>query len=436
MSRSARTPRRRMFAAITGLVMASTALAACGSSSSGETVINLYNAPEQNLGAIVNRCNQLADGKYRIHLNTLPRDADGQREQLVRRLAAGDDGMDILGLDVTWTAELAEAGWIREWTGKNKQQAEKGTLPAPLDTAVWHDKLYAAPYNTNTQLLWYRSDLVPNPPTTWDGLMKTASQLADAGKPHYVEVTGAQYEGLMVWFNSLVESAGGQILTPSGKNVSLGPPAETALKVMRDFARSDAADPSLTNSREQQVQLAVEGGKAAMEVVWPFVYASMIQNQPEIAKNFKWAPYPGINGPGRSPLGGANFAISQYSKHPQEAFQAALCLRDPQSQKIAAIKDGVPPTIESLYSDTTPLDPSKPVDAATNPSMRTAYPMKDAILDALKTAAVRPKTPTYQNLSTVTTALLSPPSDINPPSTLKKLRTQIQDALESKGVLP
>ena len=25
--------------------------------------------------------------------------------------------MDILGLDVTWAPEFAEAGWIQEWTG-------------------------------------------------------------------------------------------------------------------------------------------------------------------------------------------------------------------------------------------------------------------------------------------------------------------------------
>ena len=71
--------------------------------------------------------------------------------------------MDILGLDVTWEAEFAEAGWILEWTGANKDKATEGTLKVPLETATWKGKLYAVPYNSNTQLLWYRSDLVPNP---------------------------------------------------------------------------------------------------------------------------------------------------------------------------------------------------------------------------------------------------------------------------------
>jgi multiple sugar transport system substrate-binding protein len=395
--------------------------AGCGSDESGARVVNLYNAPQQNLASIVDRCNRLAQGRYRIVLNTLPRGADDQREQLVRRLAAGDSELDVLGLDVTWTAELAEAGWIREWTGTFAEQAKRGTLAMPLDTAVWHGKLYGAPSNTNVQLLWYRSDLIPEPPSTWAGLIAASAKLAAERKPHYGEVTGAQYEGLVVWFNSLVASAGGRILSPDGLKVDLGPPALKALQVMRDFARSKAADPSLSNTKEDDARLAVESGRGAYEINWPFVYASMASNKPKMLPNFKWAPYPGIDGTGRSPLGGSNFAVSSYSRHPAESFQAALCLRDPESQRISAVKDGLPPTIEAVYGAS---------------GMAEAYPMRQAILDALKTAAPRPKTPTYQNVSTVTAVTLSPPASINPPSTLKTLRGLISDALDSKGVLP
>ncbi|ROO91239.1 carbohydrate ABC transporter substrate-binding protein (CUT1 family) [Actinocorallia herbida] len=395
--------------------------AGCGGGSGGVPVVNLYNAPQENLAVIVERCDREAKGAYRIALNTLPRGADDQREQLVRRLAAGDPGLDVLGLDVTWTAELAEAGWIREWKGAHAEQAAQGTLKQPLETARWHGALYAAPYTTNVQLLWYRSDLMPEPPATWDGLMKESARLAGEGKPHYGEVTGAQYEGLVVWFNSLVESAGGSILSPDGEQVALGPPAERALGVMRAFARSKAADPSLSNTKEDDARLAVEGGRAAYELNWPFVYAAMAADRPEMVKHFKWAPYPGLDGPGRAPLGGANFAVSRFSAHPEAAFAAALCLRDPESQRIAATKDGLPPTIEAVYRAE---------------GMAEAYPMRDAILKALRTAAPRPKTPTYQNVSTVTAVTLSPPAAIDPPRTLATLKELIGDALQSKGVLP
>jgi multiple sugar transport system substrate-binding protein len=416
-----RLARGRPHAAVACAVLAAAGLAGCGSDGGGTPVVNLYNAPQQNMTQIVKRCNSMAKGAYKITLNTLPRGADDQREQLVRRLAAEDPGLDVLGLDVTWTAELAEAEWIREWSGTYAQQARQGTLALPIDTAMWNGKLFAAPYNSNVQLLWYRSDLIPDPPATWSGLMAASAKLAAQGKPHYGEVTGAQYEGIVVWFNSLVMSGGGRILNQAGDQVELGPPASKALQVMRDFARSKAADPSLSNTKEDDARLAVEANRGAYEVNWPFVYASMAANKPDMIKNFKWAPYPGIDGKGRSPLGGANFAVSRYSKHPDQSFRAALCLRDPESQRIAATKDGLPPTIESVYQAE---------------GMAKAYPMRQAILDALKTAAPRPKTPTYQNVSTVTAVTLSPPSSINPPRTLKTLRDLISDALQSKGVLP
>jgi len=131
----------------------------------------------------------------------------------VRRLAAKDNGIDIIGMDVNWTAEFAEAGWIKRWTGANKAAVINGVLPGPIATATWKGRLYAAPANPNTQLLWYRKDLVPTPPTTWAQMIQQATALAKQGKPHYIEVQGRQYEGLTVWFNSLVASAGGRILS-------------------------------------------------------------------------------------------------------------------------------------------------------------------------------------------------------------------------------
>ncbi|MCA2219013.1 hypothetical protein [Jidongwangia harbinensis] len=62
--------------------------------------------------------------------------------------------------------------------------------------------------------------------------------------------------------------------------------------------------------------------------------------------------------------------------------------------------------------------------------------MKETILAELRDAAVRPTTPAYQNVSTVISAILSPPGDIQPRETVEALREQIADALASRGVLP
>jgi len=89
-------------------------------------------------------------------LNWYTSAADGQREQLVRRSAAKDSSLDILGPDVVGEAAFAEAGWVQPWTGQRRRQVEQDAVRAALDTATWKGQLVAAPFNSNTQLLWYR----------------------------------------------------------------------------------------------------------------------------------------------------------------------------------------------------------------------------------------------------------------------------------------
>ncbi|EMF30438.1 family 1 extracellular solute-binding protein [Streptomyces gancidicus BKS 13-15] len=406
--------------------MLASALAACGGDDEGaRPTLNWYNFPDDSgaLQEAADRCTRESGGRYRIVYNKLPRAADGQRQQMVRRLAAEDDSLDILGLDVTWAAEFAEARWIKEWTGENKRRATEGTLDVPLQTATWKGKLYAVPYNTNIQLLWYRRDLVPKPPTTWAEMLDMSRDLARQGKPHYVEIQGAQYEGLTVWFNSLINSVGGTILNPSATEPSLGPPAVRAASIMRDLARSPAADPSLPNQMEDQNRLAMESGVAAFEINYPFVYPSMKSNNPTLFKNFRWAVYPRVDAdrPSRPTIGGIDLAVSAYSRHPDLAFDAALCLRNRENQLTAALKGGLPPTLRALYDE---------------PDFMEQYPFSKEVLASLESASVRPLTPAYQNVSIAVSHTLSPPSGIQPESDVATIREQIDKALRSEGVIP
>ncbi|MCX4388223.1 ABC transporter substrate-binding protein [Micromonospora peucetia] len=423
-ARHRRRPRVRAVAAAAALTLVAPMAAACGSGGdSGTPTINLYYPPEQNLQKVVDDCNAQAQGRYEIVYRVLPRQADDQRVQLVRRLAAQDSGMDVLGLDVTWTQEFASADWIREWTGADRAEVEQGTLAGPLETARYSEKLYGAPKNTNVQLLWYRKDLVPQPPKTWDQMISMAQELKQQGKPHQVLTMGAQYEGLVVLYNTLAESAGGKILSDDGKQAVMDAGTVRALEQLQRFATSGVTSPSFSNATEDPVRLEFQSGDGAFQVNWPFVYPAMQEADPELAKQVGWARIPGVdeNTPSKVTIGGINLAVSAYSKHPEESFEAARCIRNEKNQKFSAINDGVPPTIEKVYAD---------------PEMAEAYPMRDTILEELKDPAVRPLTPAYQSISTVMSAILSPPSAIRPEQTADELRDAIADALESKGVLP
>ena len=418
--------RLRLIAGLSIAALGCGALAACSSAgASGPVTLNFYLYPDTSPATndAVANCNAQSNGAYKISYQSLPQAADGQRQQLVRRLAAHDASIDVMGLDVTWEAEFAQAGWILPWTGANKASVVNGTLLPALQTAEYKGQLYAAPDNSNTQLLWYRSDLVPNPPKTWAEMIADAEQLAKQGKPHYIEIQGAQYEGATVWFNTMVASARGSILNADGSQVTLGAPAVKALTVMKQLATSSAADPSLDVQMENQNRLAMEAGTAAFELNYPFVYPSMKTDNPKLFKDFKWALYPEVvpGQPAKVTIGGIDLAVGEYSQHPALAFKAALCLRDEQNQLIGATLGGVPPTITSLYH---------------NPKLYPDYPMHADILQALQNASVRPKSPVYQVVSIDISHLISPPSAINPTGTVSAMKSQLANALQSKGLVP
>jgi multiple sugar transport system substrate-binding protein len=424
--RPSRTRARDLIAGAMGVILVSSVLAACATSNAAGTVtLTFYDAPDTS-GATqqdVNTCSEQSHGKYTISYQQLPTGSDGQREQLVRRLAAHDSSIDLMALDVTWEPEFAEADWIQPWTGAYKQEAEAGTLRPALDTAMWQGKLVAVPDNSNTELLWYRSDLVKTPPATWTQMIDDSIQLAKEGKPHLIEIQGAQYEGATVWFNTMLASAGGSVLTPNAQQTVLGKPAITALSMMKELATSVAADPSLDVQMENDNRLAMEAGKAAFELNYPFVYPSMKLDDPAMFKNFKWAPYPEVvpGKPARVTIGGTDLAVSAYSQHSSLAFQAALCLRDKASQLVSATVGGLPPTLISLYSD---------------PAIFADYPFHADILQSLENASVRPETPTYQIVSIDISHLVSPPVSINPVSTEKSMVSEIGNALQEKGLIP
>jgi multiple sugar transport system substrate-binding protein len=210
-------------------------------------------------------------------------------------------------------------------------------FPGVIETASFEGKLYAAPFNTNTQLLWYRKDLVEEPPKTWDEMIDQAEDLEEAGS---IQVQANRYEGFMVWANALIESAGTEILSgPEEVDLEQGP-TEEALAVMGRLARGSAAPPSLSTSDEDSARLGFEAGESAFMTNYTFAYASAQSEAPDIGKEMGYARFPEVvaGTPSKPPLGGFNLAVSSFSDNKDVAFEAATCLAGKASQLTARLK--------------------------------------------------------------------------------------------------
>ncbi|HEX2575988.1 MAG TPA: hypothetical protein VHK88_06530, partial [Aquihabitans sp.] len=87
--------------AATAAALLATGLAGCGGGGGGDDGVlkwYVYNEPSGAFRDAASACNEASGGRYEIQTVDLPNNADEQREQLVRRLAARDSDIDIIGM--------------------------------------------------------------------------------------------------------------------------------------------------------------------------------------------------------------------------------------------------------------------------------------------------------------------------------------------------
>ncbi|MDX6586959.1 MAG: trehalose/maltose transport system substrate-binding protein [Solirubrobacterales bacterium] len=412
---------------IVALLAAGMTLSACTASQEEGAGTRLtffvFNEPSGAFSEAATKCSEESNGKYTIAFEYLPSDADSQREQLVRRLGAEDSSIDILGMDVIWTAEFANAGWIQPWEGDLEKQVTDGTFESVIEGATFEDTLYAAPFTSNTQLLWYRKDRVENVPKTWEEMLAESERIGENG---VIQVQADQYEGFVVWVNAMLESAGATVLD-GPETVSLDQQAtEAALETMARFASSESAAADIDTSTEDTARLSFEAGGSSFMLNYPFVYPSAKENAPDVFDQMEATTYPAVvdGEPSAPPLGGINLGISEFSDNSDLAFEAAACLVQPDNQLTAATLGGLPPTNEDVYD-------SKEIEEA--------YPgFSDLIKTSIENAAPRPVTPAYTDLSLAIQSALHPIGDVDPEQITEaydKLKEYVEQAVKREGLL-
>ena len=177
--------------------------------------------------------------------------------------------------------------------------------------------------------------------------------------------------------------------------------------------------PPAQASRVLQIGLDMfQNERAAFMLNWPYVYAALKGAEVKWMDDLAWTRYPQtIEGEeSKPPLGGIEMGVNSASDNKEAAWDAVECITSVESQKTYMLGTGNPAAHTKVYDD---------------PEMAKPYPMKDAILETLKNASVRPRTPAYQNVSTVISTILSPPADIDPQRTAERLRADGNHVVEA-----
>lgn len=277
--------------------------------------------------------------------------ADQQHDDLVQHFQGKDANYDVVDVDVIWTAEFAAKGWLQPLKDKTNFDTS-AMLPATVKTATYGGTLYAAPQTSDGGLLYYRKDLVPNPPKTWDEMMSMCS-IAKQNNMGCYAGQFQKYEGLTVNASEAINSWGGKIVDDSGKAAVNSSEAKAGLgKLVDAFKNGNIAQEAITY-KEEDSRTAFQDGKLLFLRNWPYVYniASKTDGSSKVADKFGIAPLPGKSGPGASSLGGHNVAMSVYSKNKATALDFMKFMTSEETEKFYATQGSLAPVLGSLYTD-------------------------------------------------------------------------------------
>jgi multiple sugar transport system substrate-binding protein len=129
-----------------------------------------------------------------------------------------------------------------------------------------------------------------------------------------------------------------------------------------------------------------ESGKLLFLSNWPFIYSQASQPGPanKVYGKVGVAPLPGLDGPGSSSLGGANLAVSAFSRHQATAIAFIQYLTGLPQERQLLMDSGFPPVWTSLYSD---------------PAMVRLFPYLPVVKQAILAAQPRPSIIDYDQAS-------------------------------------
>jgi multiple sugar transport system substrate-binding protein len=369
-------------------------------------------------------CEKLDGNAYRIEPVPMGPTTDAAREQLTRRLAAGDESIDLINLDVIWTAEFSDANWIMDLT-ERVEPIKDQYVPAALESAFYKGRYWAIPAGTNAALLYYRTDLVDRAPQTWEELaeMAKAAQARQPGITGFV-FQGNSYEGGTVDALEFIGAAQGKILSEDGTDavVDDGDGAAHAMSYLQSIMESKVAPKVVTTYMEEDSRLAFQKGDAVFMRNWPYAWALMNKDDASKVKGkFDIAPLPAFDGrSSASVLGGQNYGIAATSEHPELAWKAMMCLTREEIQRVKAVEKGEMPTLQHLYDD---------------PQMAKDVPFIDVLATNLRNGVNRPTTPYYNDVTIVIYKAYNDVLNgrITPEEAVERMQRGIQAAIDGKA---
>lgn len=371
--------------------VAGSLLEACGggSSQSSGPVNLVWQSEEDPTGTYKALADSFNSSQKNVHVTWLagPASTTDFLQKLTTMLRARSHAVDVMSIDIVYPAEFASNQWTAPIDDKWPASERANYLNGPVQGCTYNGKIWAAPLRTDLGLLYYRTDLVPTPPSTWDDMTTMAQQAQAKSKYGYVW-QGAQYEGLVCDFVEVLYGYGGTVLDPTNaKTVTVNSPeAVQALTKMVSWVGTISPD-AVTTYMEDTARNVWQQGNSVFMRNWPYAYSlGNDATQSKIAGKFDIHSllYGGSNTTGHSCIGGWNLAINAFTPNVDAAWSFVHYMLQPDAQKSIAINASLTPTLKSTYQDS---------------DVQTKQPLFTKLAPILLNALPRPVSPVYPDLS-------------------------------------
>ena len=211
-------------------------------------------------------------------------------------------------------------------------------------SAQFEGQTYGFPLRAHPQLLFYRKDLIPNPPTTWDELVEIGNQLKEshpevAPLALYFNNDGNR-QNLFIWLN-FIWAAGGDIFNDDWTAAWT---SEEALQATEDYIAlhtvHKVTNPNSLAFVEQDARQSFQQGNSAMIPVWWWAYSGFYN--PDASTLTKdqvaFTGMPAYMGRTKTYAISMPFSISTYSKNQGAAWEFLKWLSNPDMDRANAIE--------------------------------------------------------------------------------------------------
>ena len=343
---------------------------------------------------LVKQFNQEHRGVINLKVIRGPLETEAMSDLAISSLLLGKAPFDVLLMDVTWLPKYAAAGWMVPLEDYFNDIDINELATGAREGNSYNDHLYRWPLTADMGLLYYRTDLMDQPPETPEDLILMSQSLQKNQKVDWGYVwQGRQYEGLSCVYLEMIDGFGGDWLQTSTNQIGLNStPGVEAAAWLQDLIDQGVSPEAVTNYAESEALQSFKVGDSAFMRNWPYAWAELQKSDSAVKGNVGITTMVAEPGHSTATLGSWGLAVLQGSSHVEASIEAIRFLTSESAQKELFLKYGYTPTQQRVFDD---------------PQLLQESPILAEFGNALKVAKPRPQTPLYAQISDVLQRQLS-----------------------------